>query len=374
MDSTEFVTIDTAESLKEALSALSQVSVIAIDTEFARFNTYYPIVGLIQIFDGSQCYLIDPVAIEDIHPLGELLANEKILKVLHAGSEDMEVFQHSLRVLPRPIYDTQIAGAVLGIGFSMGYQGMVEEYLSITLQKDQTRSDWLARPLSAEQLNYAALDVIHLLAVYHEQMQQLNDGPKLAWIDTESAELGRNMPTTISPDESYKKFKGLWQLDRNQLNLLQALCAWREETARKEDVPRNRVVDQKALMIIVREGLADKQAFQNEAGLLPRQVRKFGDDLLLVQAESAKVSIDDCPGTVERTDTPVNNNKLKLLRQVVDDKAKQWSVAPEMLTKRRHLEKLIRSGKESGNYSLPLELSGWREAVVGEALLLALTE
>lgn len=369
----EYRYIDTDEQLQEVVKACLEVSVIALDTEFTRTNTYYPIVGLIQIYTGTACFLIDPLSVSSIEPLKAVLEAPSLLKVLHACSEDMEVFQYALGIVPAPVYDTQIASAALGVGFSVGYQALVEHYLEISLSKDQTRSDWLARPLTTSQLDYAALDVIHLLEVYKVQLEALEGGPKLDWVEAESLGLGQGIPTVAPPEDSYKKFKGLWQLNRIQLNLLKTLCTWREITARKEDLPRNRVVDQKSLISIVKDEITSKQEFQSLAGLNSRQVRKYGDEIQALQSEAKLVPEEDCPDLVVRTDAPINNKKLKRLKQVVEERARSLSVAPELLTKRRHLEKLIRSEDAQGQYHLPGELGGWREAAIGEALLAELS-
>lgn len=373
MPETSYQLVTDQAGLNAVVDTCLEKAVIAMDTEFARFNTYYPIVGLIQIYDGSTCWLIDPLALDDLEPLARLLTADSLLKVFHAGSEDMEVFQYALDVVPSPVFDTQIAGAALGVGFSMGYQAMVEHYLQISLPKDQTRSDWLARPLSAGQLDYAALDVIHLLEVYSLQADALAASGKRSWVDDECASMGQDIPTIMPPEECYLRLKGLWQLSRRELEVLRQLCAWREEKARLENVPRNRVLDQKALLSVARHEGLQRGDLQN-LGMMPRQVRKFGDAVIAVVDKAMAVPEEDCPQLIERTDAPVNNRKLKRLRQVVDEAARRHSVAPELLTKRRHLEKLIRSEDASGEYHLPGELTGWREAIVGNALLSALTE
>ena len=374
MNEPEFVYIDRDERLDEVVSACEDAPVIVLDTEFVRTNTYYPLVGLVQIYTGDECFLIDPLRPDNLSPLVDILTDADTLKVLHACSEDMEVFQHLLGVVPAPLFDTQIAGAALGVGFSVGYQSLVEHYLGIRLPKDQTRSDWLARPLSAGQLRYAALDVIHLLYVYHAQMRELEAGPKLQWVEAESAEMGRDIPTTIDPEDCYKKLKGLWQLGGRQLNTLKVLCAWREVTARRENIPRNRVVDHQALMAIARDDIADTESLREKASMMPRQVRKYGDEIMALRTQAQSTPEQEFPPPIERTDTSVDNKRLKLLREVVNEQAKRLSVAPELLTKRRHLEKLIRSRDESGCYHLPVELGGWREAAIGEALLTALAD
>ncbi len=371
---TAYAYIATTEGLREAVTQLRAADVVSLDTEFARFSTYYPMVGLIQIYDGEHCYLIDPLAVDDLTPLVALLEDTAVLKVLHACSEDMEVFQYALGTIPSPVFDTQIASAALGVGFSVGYQSLVEHYLGITLPKDETRSDWLQRPLSDNQLEYAALDVIHLLQVYEKQAAELADSPKSSWIEAEAKDLGRDIPTITPVEEAYKRVKGLWQLDRKQLNVLRTLCAWRENRAREDNVPRNRVVDQKSLFAIAKGNLNSKQALQTAAKMTPRQVRKYSDEILFLQAEARLVPEKDCPPAVTRPDAPIDNKLMKKLKNVVEARAEDLNVAPELLTKRRHLEKLIRSEDDNGRYHLPAELSGWRESAVGSALLSALTE
>ena len=374
MASAHYQYIDTEVQLQSAIEVCSRAKVLAIDTEFVRFNTYYPIVGLIQIGTPEACFLIDPLGIDDLSPLRVILAEPAIMKIFHACSEDLEVFQHVLGFIPKPLYDTQIAAALLGVGYSMSYQSLVEHYLGIALPKDQTRSDWLARPLSEDQLRYAALDVIHLLHIYAEQYQLISVAGKESWIEEESAALGRDIPTMVDPQFAYQRIKGLWQLDRRQLNQMRSLCAWREETARLEDIPRNRIATQKALMTIVRKNLMDHRSLQQRADMTPRQLRKYGDDIVQVLKAANQAEEDSLPDLISRDETAVSSSMVKRLKKVVAEKAKILSVAPELLVKRRHLEKLIRSVDGQGGYQLPEELHGWREKVIGDDLLEVLTE
>ncbi len=366
--------IESDAQLVEVLLQCKDAGVIALDTEFTRVDTYYPIIGLIQICNGQDCFLIDPLTINNPGPLAELLADPELLKVLHACPEDMEVFQSYLGVMPAPVFDTQIAAAVLGVGFSISYQTLVEHYLAISLQKDQTRSDWLRRPLSPQQLNYAALDVIHLLEAYKKQLAALAGTPRLQWVEAESRLLGKDLATLTPPEEYYKKIKGLWFMNRRQLRVMQVLCAWREVTARSEDMPRNRVVDQKALISIARGDLNSKQALQTVANMPSRQIRRYGDKLLSLLAEARETPLDECPKPVTKPGASLDKALLKRLGELVQEQGLRLGIAPELLTKRRHLEQLLRSADGQGGYRLPVELRGWREAVIGDVLLRALGE
>jgi ribonuclease D len=342
---------------------------VAIDTEFARFNTYYPVVGLVQIYDGDRCYLIDPLEINDLSPLAELLADENVVKVLHACSEDVEVFCDALDVVPTPIYDTQIAAAMLGAGFSISYQNLVNHYLEIQIPKDETRSDWLQRPLTHAQLDYAALDVTHLLEVYQLQVEKLAELGRDDWVAEECASLAQDIPTQIDPNDYYLKVKNLWRLKPLQLHTLKLLCAWRERTARDKNLPRNRVIDEKALFQIAAMDLEDKKAFREKAGVTSKQLRFHGDELVEHLKTWRSVPADELPSPVKKVNSPVSNTKLRALKKLVEDCASELDVAPEMLAKRRHLEQLIRSEADTGKYELPKALSGWRETVIGDVLL-----
>ena len=364
-----FEVVTESNRLPEIVERCRQKPAVAIDTEFARFNTYYPMVGLVQIFDGEQCYLVDPLEIEDLSPLAELLADESVVKVLHACSEDVEVFCDALDVVPRPIFDTQISAALLGAGFSISYQNLVDHYLEIQIPKDETRSDWLQRPLTAAQLDYAALDVTHLLAVYELQVAKLEELGREKWVEEECSNLALEIPTQIDPEAYYLKVKNLWRLKPVQLHTLKHLCAWRERTAREKNLPRNRVIDEKALYQIAAMDLDDKKAFRDKAGVTSRQLRFHGDELVEMLRGWRSASSDELPEPVKKVNSPVSSSTLRSLKKVVEDCALELGVAPEMLAKRRHLEQLIRSEADNGEFQLPRALSGWREAVIGDALL-----
>lgn len=364
----QFSLVTDRQVLPDIIAQCRTKAAVAVDTEFARFNTYYPIVGLVQLYDGESCYLIDPIAVGDLSPLAELLVDESVVKVLHSCSEDVEVFCDALKIAPGPIFDTQIAAALLGVGFSVSYQNLVNHYLGIMIPKEETRSDWLQRPLTDSQLEYAALDVTHLLTVYETQVEELEKLGRTDWVSEECAQLAEDVPTQIDPDLYYHKVKNLWRLDRKQLQVLKKLCAWRESTARERNLPRNRIVDEKVLFHIAAKGLSDKQGFR-EAGVTSRQLKFHCEDLTRVIAEAEASSPETFPPVVQKVNSPISSQALRSLKQVVDDCAADLNIAPEMLAKRRHLEQLIRSKSSAGQYQLPKAFSGWREAVIGDLLL-----
>ncbi|MEX2365648.1 MAG: ribonuclease D, partial [Pseudohongiellaceae bacterium] len=314
---------------------------------------------------------VDPLAIESLEPLSLLLADPQVLKVLHACSEDLEVFQYSVGTLPTPVFDSQIASAALGTSFSISYQGLVEHYLGHSISKEETRSDWLQRPLSDAQLEYAALDVIYLLEVYENQRVQLLDQDKLRWIEEECAQLAGDIATNVAPEAYYLRSKHTNRMSPGELNVFRALCAWRERQARQKDLPRNRVVDEKILAALSRGGIAEPAALQ-AAGMSSRQIRQHGQAMIEVMITAWSLAESDFPAPLEEVAGPAKNRQLKRLKQVVQDRAESLNVAPEMLARRRHLEQLLRSASASDDYELPAALTGWRRHAIGEHLLAAL--
>ena len=368
--SVDFTMIDSNDDLAALVARLSEVDVISIDTEFARFNTYYPIVGLIQIYDGSECFIIDPLEVGDLAPLAGLLTNQNVIKVFHACSEDIEVFQHGLGVVPAPVFDTQTAAAILGVGFSLSYQKLVLEYLNLEISKEETRSDWLQRPLTQSQLNYAALDVIHLLEVYEKQVELLKSTERLTWVQEECRSLGEGLATTIEPGQYFLKIRGAGKLDQQALGILRALCAWRESLARVSDLPRNRIVDEKSLLALSTRQPGKREECQKVAELTSKQLRKYGEQIVDVIAETLANPSDVSAAYVGLQKSPIDKKSLKSLRAKVEDTAEACGIAPEMLAKKRHLEYILRSAAaNAGQYRLPADLLGWREPVIGEALL-----
>ena len=169
----QFITTNTA--LEDVCKAASEVSQIALDTEFVRIRTYYPHLGLIQMYDGKQISLIDPLTITEWTPFVELLTNPTVLKYLHAGSEDLEVFSHQFGCVPTPMIDTQVVAAFLGYPISCGFATLVEKYEHIALDKSESRTDWLARPLTEKQCQYASGDVFYLLPLAKKLIAQAQE-------------------------------------------------------------------------------------------------------------------------------------------------------------------------------------------------------
>lgn len=366
---TEPIWIAQDQELAELCARWRQQAAIAIDTEFMRSETFYPIAGLIQVGDGRGCYLIDPLAITDFSPLRELLLDSAVTKVLHSCSEDLEVFQRLLDLVPSPLFDTQIAAAFAGYGFSLGYAGLVKAVLNIDVPKEETRSDWLQRPLSVAQLKYAALDVAHMLVVYGKLLQQLKATGRLQWVKEDCADLVTNARQPDDFTQAYRKVGFAWKLRSQELATLQQLCIWRETEARERNVPRNRLVKEPVLWEIARRQPSDLEQLQRIRDLPPRTLRDYGEQLLAIVAASGASDPASWP---ERLPPPLairEAAQLKRLKKHVRDLAEKLGMPVEIFVRKKEYEELLRSSLHGEEFVLPSRLQGWRFEVVGQTLL-----
>jgi len=270
---------DTA-SLASVVERLKSAKWVAVDTEFRRRDTFYPQVALVQLATPEGCWLVDPLALTDPYPLVELLSCKSLTKVLHSASEDLEVFEHWLGCLPTPLFDTQKAAAMIHRGFGLSYRALVAIYLDIELDKEETQSDWLARPLSPAQLTYAAMDVVHLAQLYPTLQREVAERGRESWVLEEGAraETGGRGPLA--------KFKSAWKLSAAQQTALIKLVEWREQQARKRDKPRSWILADKAISALVQRKPTSVRELGMIEGVSQGLARRAGDTLVeLVNGE-----------------------------------------------------------------------------------------
>ncbi|MBI6855734.1 ribonuclease D [Pseudomonas cichorii] len=356
------------DSLARQCAQWQSLPFVALDTEFMRVDTFYPIAALLQIGDGSSAWLIDPLLISDWAPLSALLENPDVIKVVHACSEDLEVLLRLTGSLPVPLFDTQLAAAYLNIGFSMGYSRLVQEVLNIDLPKGETRSDWLQRPLSETQISYAAEDAVHLAELFGLLRPRLSD-EKYLWVLEDGAELVANLRRETDPYEIYRDAKLAWKLSRAQLAVLRELCAWREIQARSRNLPRNRIVREHSLWPLAKTQPDNLSALARIEDMHPRTVRQDGEFLLDLIKKSGNLPPDQWPAALPEPLPIEASGILKGLRAIGQQYAEQLNIAPEVVLRKKALEALLKSGYPDGPYTLPDSLRGWRRELMGQALL-----
>jgi len=367
------VRLESGAALRAAAVRWLAAPALALDTEFVRERTFFPRLGLIQVGDGEATYLLDPLAVRDLGPLAEVFQAAGTLKVLHSASEDVEVFYRALGVVPAPLFDTQVAAGLAGLGTSLSYQRLVAALLALELQKGETRTDWLARPLSAAQLAYAAEDVAHLLPLYGRLAEELAGLGRLGWALEDSAALLDTSRLEADGAAAYRRVRGAGRLGRRQLGVLRALAAWRDGEARRRDLPRSFVLRDEALLDMAVRQPATVEELRRVPGLEAQQAARDGDGWLALIREAQALAEDELPPEPWRPPGAAAVRDLEQrLRAVVRERAAALGLAPELLAPRRALDAVLKSALCDPAPRLPRDLdAGWRRAVVGEALLRA---
>lgn len=367
----QFITTNTA--LEDVCKAASEVSQIALDTEFVRIRTYYPHLGLIQMYDGKQISLIDPLTITEWTPLVELLTNPAVLKYLHAGSEDLEVFSHQFGCVPTPMIDTQVVAAFLGYPISCGFATLVEKYEHIALDKSESRTDWLARPLTEKQCQYASGDVFYLLPLAKKLIAQAQEAGYMDAIVDECEMIAERRQETVSPELAYRDIGNAWQLRGQQLACLKMLAEWRLNQARARDMALNFVVREEHLWSVARY-LPTSLAELDALSLSGQEIRCHGRRLLDFVAKAKQIKDEDCPEPIGNLIEQPNYKKaFKAIKTVIQEVSEGQRYNPELLASRRQINQLlnihwkIKTGE-------PELLSRWRKALLAEKITAILAQ
>lgn len=348
--------------LQELCSRWLQAPLLALDTEFIRTNTFYPVPALLQVNDGEHNYLIDPLEVSDFTDFAQVLIKPEVRKVLHACSEDLEVFHRLFGVLPENLFDTQVAAAFAGWGFSLGYSALVEQLLGIVIPKDETRSDWLQRPLSEAQLSYAAMDVEFLYQLALKLLAKLRELERLDWAEAESTRLISGFLGSQQEDDAYLRFRGAWRLDGRQLALLKLLAAWRDGQAKRINKPRNHVIKDKALYQVAEQMPSHVAQLRKIAELSDKAIRRYGQTLVDWVEQAQQLNEATLPERLPRNPSSQQQAMIKTLRAQVTERAEQDHLAPELIARKKDYEYIVRAAAQGqrGKSLLPVAHDSWR--------------
>ena len=338
---------------------------IAIDTEFMREKTYWAKLCLIQIAVGDECAILDPLQISDIGPLLEVLSDESVLKVLHAGGQDLEIFYRITGKAASPVFDTQIAATLAGFPSQVGYARLVKDLFDVDIDKSDTFTDWLRRPLTPAQIEYALNDVRYLDGAYLELSARLERDGRTEWLAGDLAGLSDPAHYEIRPEEQYRRIKRAASLSRRQLGVLQAVTAWRENEAMRRDLPRKWVLSDETLVEVARRRPDDATALGDIRGMNVRSVGGGGAGLL--EAVRAGVGLpDDRLPKIDRKPRAIVDVEgvVELMGALVRVRASEHGIAVPLLATRSDLERLASGDRDDS----PL-LNGWRRSIVGQDLV-----
>ncbi|WP_237134082.1 ribonuclease D [Pseudohongiella sp. O18] len=380
--SIDYEIISSNERLAELCEKLQTQTVLALDTEFIRVNTFYPKPGLIQLSDGVSAFLLDPLSIDQWQPLLNLLTAPDIVKVLHAGSEDLILFLDFFGCLPQPFFDTQKAAAFLGHGPSISYLNLVKTLIGVELDKGETRSDWLQRPLTSQQLHYAALDVKYLPSLYQQLVAELVSKSRLTMVE-EECELMRQLALATEQQDNwedlYRQMGAAWRLDARQLGALKSLCLWREQQARLRNKPRTWIARDPDLITLAQRMPSSVEALKKIPDLTRSLYNRDAEAVIDLILQSTAVD-PDIPASLEGA--PLDNLQrglLKSMQRAVRDVASQTEIAEEILARKKVLIQILRlnqqdAGSQGAKEQLvwPEDFQPWRQSLLQAPLQRAL--
>ncbi len=358
--------ITDTETLARLCERLASEQFVTVDTEFMRERTYWPELCVVQLASDTEVAVVDALAPGiDLAPLGELLANQAVMKVFHAARQDIEIFVLLFDDVPQPMFDTQVAAMVAGFGDQVGYDALVSSLTGGSIDKSHRFSDWSARPLSAAQITYAAADVTWLRDVYLRLSRRLEQEGRLSWVNEEMAIL--NNPATYrgDPETAWERLRPR-TTNRRLLYILKEVAAWREKEAQRINIPRQRLIKDEALLEIAATSPADPDALARVRGITKGFADgRSGTALLDVLAAARRVSDADLPAAPQARDNARPSAALvSLLKVLLAAKAEQHNVAPRLVASSDDIDRLALEDSPDVPAS-----HGWRKVVFGDDAL-----
>jgi ribonuclease D len=356
--------IDTNEQLADFCDRIRNAGYCAIDTEFVREKTYYPILSLIQIASEEYMACIDPLVIDNFEPLVSLIQDPNLVKVFHSPSQDLEILYQQFSLIPQPIFDTQLAAAVLGYDYQIGYADLVNQIIGVKLEKKHTRANWTRRPLSQDEIDYAMDDVRYLVPVFQTLKTELEDKKRNAWIEKDLLAMTAISNFQIEVDDLWQRLKGVQKLKGVELQIARYLCRWREKLAQQKNLPRRWIVKDDLLIDVARLKPSKMDDFDSIRDVNEKFIQRHGDTLLQIVATAQNTPASEWPQQAAKQSLSTHQQALgdclmALCRVIAEDN----QVALATLATRKDIDSLITNRKNS-------RLSqGWRFSMAGEKLM-----
>lgn len=369
---TDVSMVATSDALDALCERIRTAARVAIDTEFHAERTYSPRLMVVQIAFEDKAAIVDPLAIAELRPLADALSQTEV--VGHALSSDLKIFADRFDLVPRRVFDTQVAAAFLGYGMQISLMELVRDLRNVRLAKSQTVSDWGTRPLSQRQIEYLVDDVAHLLPMQDALVRRLREAGRLEWVLEECALLGDLERYRIDERRAYLRVPGAMRMNRRELAVLRALVKFRDGTARRRDVPPRYVIpdDVVAGLATLRPKSLDDLAQLRRLDAGAR--RQFGNAILEIVAEAEALPEEELPERPKRPLGTARDTLVSLMNIVVGEIARTHGLAPSLLVPRASLERVSRElPSDAGALADALELSPWRLELVAEPLLRVLS-
>lgn len=358
---TSFDYIDSDQKLTQFSQQISAAKWISVDTEFMRERTYYAQLALVQIASdlGNAC--IDPLAVSNLSALDDLMQSADCIKIMHSASQDLGVLKQVLGYVPSPLFDTQIAAGFLGIANQISYAAIVMKVLGIKLSKEQTRTNWLQRPLTKDQIKYAQLDVLHLAEIRDHLVSKLDEAGRVSWHQQECDALVKRYAEEDAIKQAWGTIKSVQLMDARSQGIVKNLSAWRETIAQQRDLPREWVLGKQVIVELARSAPKDVVSLSQIDSMTDKQINRYGVKIikLVSNATAPKESVVLSVALL----SDAERKMVKSLMDALRTKAEQLLIAPALIANRSMIESLVRGKRDLA------VLNNWRAEQVGNGLL-----
>lgn len=367
------IEIQDNQALAELCQCAGEQEFITLDTEFIRERTYYPILALVQMswLDRTPV-LIDPLKITDWKPLHRILLDPKVVKIFHAGRQDLEIFYQQMNDMPVNLFDSQIAASMCGFGDQVGYSALVERLTGVQLVKGSSYTNWLQRPLSEAQLSYARDDVLYLPALYRRLVKIATDKKRLDWVTMEmTSQLNRKL-FEPEPSELWRKVKRVNSLRSRNLPVIQDLTLWRYDLARLLDKPLRYVLSDEVLVELAKVEQLTLEQLRTRRGIQSRVLERYGKEIVAAHTKSRQRPKEDWPILRQPNDKPLSPRSEALSEiawMLVKEIARGADMAPTHLSNKKELAYFIEALHRKADLTQFEIGKGWRWAMAGQPLI-----
>lgn len=368
--------ITTPEALQEVVERARAADVVALDTEFVWERTFYPRLGVVQVgLSSEEVYLIDTVALPDLLPLGALLADASVVKILHDAVQDLTILRRATGAAPLNVFDSQRASGLVGLGASISLQDLVAEATGITLPKGETRTDWCKRPLSEKQIAYAEDDVRHMPALHAWLLDKAQSAGRAGWI-VEEMQRYDDPSLFADPDPRAQfervKARGVGALSDAQRAVLREVTAWREDEARSSDKTRRSVLADDTLVEIARR-LPERPPQLSKRMMGERERALYGEAIIEAVERGLAVPVDERPrGPRRRPDEERIAARVQVVHAGIAGRCMREGVDPRIIATKAEIRALLIAGNDRKDHDHSI-LSGWRRAFIGDDVLALMT-
>ena len=362
--------IDSAEALQEICTKIVETGRVAVDTEFFWERTFYPELGIVQLgIDQDKAWLLDMPALNGkLKPLGLILANPEIEKIIHDAKQDLTILRIATGYYPKNVFDTRLAAGFVGPSSSLSLLDTCREFTGEVLSKDETRSNWLQRPLSPKQHQYALNDVLFLPIIRDEIISKAETLDRRRWL-AEEMELYDDPQIYDDPpvNQVYSKVKGSGRLKKDELAILRELASWREKEARRRNRPRRHIIPDVPLITLAISQPINIDTLKQNYGLSPRAAQRYGQPLLRAVKEGLQVAPADYPTSLQKPRGQNSASRSRKLLDFIEEFCNNNDLDPALLANRQDVEKLIQAD-DPKTCNLPL-MQGWRYEYAGKKIL-----